>query len=323
MKQTIPAGLLLLAIFAGCTSPGGPLQERAPESTPPEVALQGTGAIGGTVVDTSLLPLANVTVFLEHPDAAGATLSNATTDEDGSFRFLQLAPGVYRIRATLAGFGDGAALATVIEDETAIAQIVLHDVPSQLPYLEVQQRTGIFRCAFALVLMPTRCDEALEAAGLGPAGGYRGNFTISAGHMALVLETNWGARDTTMDVWSSYVDDHGDWKYFPEVRGVPILRLELFPGQESRGAYSSLQDPDFYGPVPASEEGFRLNTETTYIGQFQEEADAYLNPVCEYTWGNCTGAGAVFDFRFDQFASTFYNAAPADVSSYSAIPRDG
>lgn len=318
----LPGLLVCCLLLSGCQAPGDVTLD-APTATPtPTIAETGSGSIAGIVVDASQLPLANVTVALQDSGKSGAVLANASSAEDGSFRFNSLQPGIYRLVATLTGFGEGATLVTVVSDETVEARLVLQDVPSELPYLEVQQRTGLFRCAFAVILMPTRCDEVLEAAGLGEPSGYFGNFTINKGHQAIVLETNWDAPDTTLDVWTSYIDAQGDWKYFQEVRGTPILRLDLVPEQDFRGAYTSVQDSDFYGAVPPSSEGFQMNTETTYIGQFQEEADTYLNPACTYTWGNCTGAGAVFDFRFDQFVSTFYNEAPADVASYSALPKD-
>lgn len=322
MHRSLAQAAILVVLLAGCTGAANEVPQASPTIEAAPVQADGAGSIRGVVVDTAQLPVPNATVALEQSDKAALEVTNTTSSAIGAFKFDDVRPGIYRLRASAPGFGEGASLITVVSDETADMRIILQDVASDLPYLEIQQRTGIFRCAFALVLQPTRCDEALEAAGLGAASGYHANFTISKGHQAIVLETNWGTKDATMDVWTSYINDQGDWKYFQEVRGTPILRLDLVPGQDVTGTYVSVQDPDFYGPVPESSQSFTMNTETTYIGQFQQEADGYLNPVCTHTWGNCTGVGAVFDFRFDQFVSTFYNEAPADVAAYSAIPKE-
>src|SRR4029078_4457860 len=61
-----------------------------------------TGAIVGTVIDSSGAVLPGVTVALEGPAVLGKPVTATSTD--GVFRFPDLAPTVYSLRFTLAGF---------------------------------------------------------------------------------------------------------------------------------------------------------------------------------------------------------------------------
>lgn len=61
-----------------------------------------TGNVFGTVVDNQGAAIPGVTVTITGPGAPGVFV----TDSDGQFRFLNLSPGVYAVRAELAGFGN-------------------------------------------------------------------------------------------------------------------------------------------------------------------------------------------------------------------------
>ena len=61
---------------------------------------QGKTTVTGSVVDGSLNPLAGVTVVVER---AGQVVARAVTGADGKFRFADLAPGDYQVRAERAG----------------------------------------------------------------------------------------------------------------------------------------------------------------------------------------------------------------------------
>src|SRR4051812_6138083 len=65
---------------------------------------QGVGAINGRVMDGSgaVLPGATVTLTSDQGTVGGSQESVA--DERGTYQFLRLVPGTYRVRAQLAGF---------------------------------------------------------------------------------------------------------------------------------------------------------------------------------------------------------------------------
>ena len=73
-------------------------------SAVPLCAQEQTGAIQGTVKDTSGAVLPGVTVEAQSPSLVG--ISTAVSDADGTFRFPALPPGTYSITAKLAGFAD-------------------------------------------------------------------------------------------------------------------------------------------------------------------------------------------------------------------------
>ena len=67
----------------------------------PAPATTGTVTIIGSVVDASLAPVGGVTVTLERDGRAVATTVSAS---DGAFRFANIAPGAYRVKAEVSGF---------------------------------------------------------------------------------------------------------------------------------------------------------------------------------------------------------------------------
>ena len=63
-------------------------------------AEQAKTTVSGSVVDGSLNPVAGATVVVER---AGQVVAKAVTGADGKFRFADLAPGDYQVRAERAG----------------------------------------------------------------------------------------------------------------------------------------------------------------------------------------------------------------------------
>ena len=64
---------------------------------------QTTGAITARAADTSGALIPGVEVTIASPAMIGGTRS-AITDEQGTYRFTELVPGVYRVTFGLAGF---------------------------------------------------------------------------------------------------------------------------------------------------------------------------------------------------------------------------
>jgi len=75
----------------------------APVSAYAQTVSSTTGAINGTVTDSTKAVLPGVTVTLSGPAVMGTP--SAVTDASGAFRFPSLAPGEYRLVFELAGFG--------------------------------------------------------------------------------------------------------------------------------------------------------------------------------------------------------------------------
>lgn len=80
---------VFLALLAGCAAK----EPAAPEAAAPVLAPEGAQTLAagllGVVVDAAVRPVPNATVLLEGKDVA------RTTSSDGSFSFLDLAPGAY------------------------------------------------------------------------------------------------------------------------------------------------------------------------------------------------------------------------------------
>src|SRR3979411_2845745 len=68
------------------------------------VFAQGVGAIGGTITHSSGAVLPGATVTLSNPRGSIGGNQEAVTDARGAFQFLRLVPGVYTVKADLAGF---------------------------------------------------------------------------------------------------------------------------------------------------------------------------------------------------------------------------
>src|SRR5712691_6854190 len=66
----------------------------------PVFAQTSAGTIGGRVVDATGLPVPGVTVMAQGVDLTQVFI----TEADGRFRFLELAPGSYRVTSALQGF---------------------------------------------------------------------------------------------------------------------------------------------------------------------------------------------------------------------------
>jgi hypothetical protein len=90
-----------------------------------------TGAIVGTVVDSSRAVLPGVTVTLTGAPVLGAP--TATTTADGTFRFPDLAPGIYSLTFTLAGF------ATVEQKDIVVSVGSTVEVSAALTVSQVEE----------------------------------------------------------------------------------------------------------------------------------------------------------------------------------------
>src|SRR5687767_12279522 len=72
---------------------------------------QTTGTIQGTIRDTAGTPLPGVTVEATSPSLQGTR--SVVTRGDGNYRFPAVAPGTYRVKATLPSFASAERTTTV------------------------------------------------------------------------------------------------------------------------------------------------------------------------------------------------------------------
>ena len=93
------------------------------------------GSIEGIVKDTSGAVLPGVTVEARSPALVG--VATATSDTNGMFRFPALAPGVYEVTASLAGFKT----AKVENIQLALGQILKLDIP--MPVASVSEEIQV------------------------------------------------------------------------------------------------------------------------------------------------------------------------------------
>jgi hypothetical protein len=89
----------------------------------PVVFGQTTGEIQGTVSGTDGRPLPGVTVEASSPSLQGSRTS--VTGNDGTFRFIALPPGTYKVRGNLSGFTTVEKVASVRLDAAVTVQLQL------------------------------------------------------------------------------------------------------------------------------------------------------------------------------------------------------
>ncbi len=90
---------------------------------PAPTLAQGSGAIGGTIIDASNAVLPGVSVTLSNPGTIGGN-QETVTDARGTYQFTRLVPGLYTVRAALAGFRF-AAQENIIVNADATARVDL------------------------------------------------------------------------------------------------------------------------------------------------------------------------------------------------------
>jgi hypothetical protein len=123
------AALLAVALLGGCAGKAGPQE-------PPAAAVLDDGMGAGTlvagllgvVVDAAIRPVPNATVVLDGKDVS------RTTSSDGSFSFLDLAPGAYLVKVDVEPFQPQQVAVELASGAISQVRIVLELDASRLPY---------------------------------------------------------------------------------------------------------------------------------------------------------------------------------------------
>lgn len=151
--------VIAAAGLSGCTF--GP-SEAEPAKDDSVVGVQWsatTGAIAGTLVDSSLLPVAGANVTLD--DAADVSVSSAA----GEFGFSFVEPGAHQLRATADGFATVITQVDVEAGEVARVNIETEPVAGNVSYHETFTESGRIGCSLA-VWQPTTAVAHNQPVGL-------------------------------------------------------------------------------------------------------------------------------------------------------------
>lgn len=136
--------LLLATAFAGCadsTEPVDDIEEKFEDLDTKATA--DTGVIRGVVIDETITPLEGATV------AVVGTEKSATTDANGIFAFVGLAPGTYFLQISKVGYNATQTSVAVVAgvDRPPIVKVNLPRDPSNAPYISTLEFQGIIQCS--------------------------------------------------------------------------------------------------------------------------------------------------------------------------------
>lgn len=303
-------------ILSGCAGASGAIEPAGPADAALDPAdISAThGAVIGTVVDTSLLPIQNATVTLATAGKDGVNISAATTNGGGAFGFSLLEPGSYRLRAGHPDFGNGSVLVSVSAAERTSAQILLDELASDDPYLVTLIKNGFLSCAAGTLIAPTnnRCP--------GDQGNSTIRFEIPDGFRYFLSESEWEGQEELSQYFYSLVRNgtRNESRTIKDLWGRSVLSEHFRPGEAKTTGNPGTNTLITNAPVPAK--AFRLTVTAYYSGFFGEELNQTLNPVCRPVYARCAGVGVTLGLRYTQYLTIFIHGVPDDVEEFSAIP---
>jgi len=213
MSRRLRALPILYAVFTGA------LLSVVPSGQSGGVSSRNTGStIVGSIVDAGLAPLAGVIVTLERD---GRVQAKATTGNDGSFRFANVAAGTHRIRAERTGFLTVEREIRVPTGVTTVRMpIVLTRPTDRLADAQVAESVANRQTAPAPAAMPTAPPPGQTSTAAGAAGGgigRAGNAQRSSGGVSLGAEPQRFSDRTypaeLNDPWSGYRYRHSADRY--------------------------------------------------------------------------------------------------------------
>ncbi len=171
------------------------------------LALDATGRIEGMIYDDEGMPLPGASVTVSSPTQIGGPRT-ATTGADGTFRFLSLIPGVFRVQVSCPGFlGQGRQGVRVHVGKTATLDILLdrdpdaaaepEPAPEPAPAAREPEEPGAARPAEAAPGKPPRARRPRR--GRRRAGGQRGETYVITATRPVVDVTRTTTGETVSD----------------------------------------------------------------------------------------------------------------------------
>lgn len=187
----IPATLAVLVLVAGCASSQPSAGEAAGLS---DLVSPTQGAIRGTVLDESLYPLLDALVVVLRD---GEEIASLRTNDAGQFVLPLLDPAAYVLNVSAYQMRTRELKVEILAGEETVVQVLLGDLASKEPFLDLRHRKGYQPCAAALVLTPASFARICE-----PNNDRSDQWIpVPEGYQAIVLETVW---DTSSEEFSHF-----------------------------------------------------------------------------------------------------------------------
>lgn len=304
--------ILFAALLGGCVgSPGG-----SPLAT--SEFSDDTG-LGGRVVSDEIFPVVGAAVSVEDGPAT-------TTDDEGRFELVGLAPGQVTVRVEAAGYHslnqEVEVTAGTIQDVT----FVLEGIPGQAPYVSTLIFTGFIGCGWSIIFGAgwysfTPC----------PFGANRDRFKVEVGPdwRAGIHEMTWKTSEEML-LASSLVPTcanrgaAGVDRCPAIVAGKSPLKIVARPED---AVYAKKYSIDGKAAWPTGNySSFLL---TAYAGHYRTEINQTFYNQCRTVnglvgsppeWGCPFGVGVTTNLRSELYHTTFYRQEPPNLADYSAIP---
>ena len=248
----------------------------------PSISAQtaGTGALTGTVTDSSGAVIANATVTATNVDTGQARTAN--TGSDGTYTISLLPPGRYRVRFEASGFKPvEIPSATISVTETAVLDRVL-EVGSQTQAVTVEGEVETIQTASSALgtVVGTTAVTALPL----NTRNYTNLLTLSAGANAAVTNASFTGKGGTLiavngggTAQNTYLQD-----------GVPINNWFSF----NTGA-EGVEFGSFAIPIPDAIEEFKIQT-STYDAGYGRNPGANVNVITKSGTNNYHGSAFEF-----------------------------
>jgi hypothetical protein len=292
MRAIFTVALLVAMGLAGCADDLPQSTGSADETAFEEIETQATsttGVIRGVVVDSAIVPIADVTISLKGQD------KTTSTNEQGAFAFDGLEAGNYFLEAKKIGFGKVQTSVSVEAGvaKPAITRIQMESNPSELPQVVPFAFRGYIACSWTLPVVALAMCSVPELVGVDLDDNFLTSMDTEGYPDFVQAEQLWqSSQPTGAGLSLSFWDGS---TFAPRgVRGASPLMvngdrafLENGTGSASTGSPMN---------VPGEQVSFR----TFAAGVPGTEAGG--------TWG----VGVTLQQKFDVYTNIFYNTQPYD-----------
>lgn len=315
LRVSRQAWVLLALVVAGCS--GG--QDAAGDAS--QALAAGEGVLAGVVVDEAVRPLPGAAINVT---AEGVRL-NATTGDDGLFRFVGLAPGTYVVEAGKRFYSAHQQAVVVLGDvpDPPLVRLQLVFEPASAPFAAVYKHEGFHECGSNVMRVCSNVNIATWIVVCGQTGGAvcPGNVTadrsvffqqIDGPPTFLQAELAWDPT-TPVGTELSFLIGGGTEDELKGGVGLPAYNYTSGPSP-LMVRVSNHEGPDAWcrnvPDPPCTEDALnnsRIGVERALLGQVDAGPTAKFAP-CD-TVDPC-GAGWSMQQAFTLYTSVFYGYEP-------------